>query len=71
MSLLQSLVTVICPRSWDVGERVVAWVRLHGHQIRFKNPEKGQKREARKDRNAGWKRKETTNEETYTKTLIN
>lgn len=62
--MLRSLVTIICPPSWDVGEWVVAWVRLHGHQIRFKNPEKGgKKKEARKGRNADWKRKETTNEE--------
>jgi hypothetical protein len=33
-------------------------------KIRFKNPEKGRKKkEARKYRNADWKRKETTNEE--------
>jgi len=33
-------------------------------KIRFKNPEKGEeKNEARKGRNADWKRKETTNEE--------
>jgi hypothetical protein len=42
--LLHSLVTIICPRSWDVSERLVAWVRLHGHEIRLKNPEKGGKK---------------------------
>ena len=45
------------PSFWNIGERVLAWVRLHGDQILFKNPENEKKKETRKDRNTEWKRK--------------
>jgi hypothetical protein len=58
------------PSFCSTGERVLAWVRLHGDQIRFKNPEKGKKK-ARKGKNTDRKWKETTNVLTRKRRNIN